>query len=89
MITDKVVKLSLLFTKTFLGVLFLLQMLKHVLEQWSPTILAPGTDFMEDVFGGADYFGFHHPSLHFVVPHITSHQPGLGFWDPIYIGINI
>lgn len=52
MITDKVVKLSLLFTKTFLGVLFLLQMLKYVLEQWSPTIMAPGTDFMEDVFGG-------------------------------------
>lgn len=31
--------------------LFLLQMLKQVLEQWSPTILAPAPDFMEDMFG--------------------------------------
>ena len=63
-------------------------MLKYVLEQWSPTILAPGTDFMEDMFGGggvgADNFGFHHPPFHFVVVvlYVTSHQPGLGFWTP-------
>ena len=47
-------------------------MLKQVLEQWSPTILAPGPDFMEDMFGG----GGRGRIISVSITHLSTFQSG-------------